>query len=147
MGKPRYTITLHNKPNPDDERFVWDSLMDFNRVHAGDDQFQKLAIFLRDNQNKIVGGLLGATACGWLHIAILWVSEELRGKGYGRDILASAEKEALQRGCHSVFLDTMSWQAPEFYEKHGYTRWGELSDFPIGFQRYYYKKSLRPIGE
>ena len=28
-----------------------------------------------------------------------------------------AEKEAIRRGCHHVHVDTMSWQAPKFYEK------------------------------
>ena len=32
----------------------------------------------------------------------------------------AAESEAKKRGCHSVHVDTMSWQAPEFYKKHGY---------------------------
>ncbi len=143
MGKPRYTITLQNKPNPDDEKFVWDSLTAYNRLHAGDDNYQKLAVFLRDNQNNIVGGLLGETFWGWLHIGILWVSEDLRGKGYGRDMLASAEKEAVKRGAHAVFLDTMDWQALEFYQKHGYTIYGQLEDFPVGHIRYYLKKSLK----
>jgi ribosomal protein S18 acetylase RimI-like enzyme len=143
MGKPRYTIMLQNKPNPDDEKFVWDSLAAYNRLHAEDDNYQKLAVFLRDNQNNIVGGLLGETFWGWLHIGILWIREDLRGKGYGRDMLASAEKEAIKRGAYAVFLDTMEWQALEFYQKHGYTIYGQLDDFPIGHTRYYLKKMLK----
>ncbi len=143
MGKPRYTITLQNKPSPDDEKFVWDSLAAFNRLHVEEDNYQKLAVFLRDNQNNIVGGLLGETFWGWLHIGILWMSEDLRGKGYGRDMLASAEKEAIKRGATAAFLDTMDWQAREFYQKQGYTIYGQLDDFPVGHTRFYLKKSLQ----
>ena len=75
-------------------------------------------------------------------IDILWVQESHRKRGIGTKLLAAAEKEAIDRGCHHVHLDTMSWQAPAFYQKHGYEVIGVLPDIPNGNQKYLLMKAL-----
>jgi GNAT superfamily N-acetyltransferase len=72
----------------------------------------------------------------------MWIREELRGRGYGHRLLASAEDEARRRGAKNAYLDTFSFQAPGFYKKHGYRVFGELHDFPTGHQRYFLTKEL-----
>jgi ribosomal protein S18 acetylase RimI-like enzyme len=72
----------------------------------------------------------------------LWVSEEVRGQGYGQALLEAAEEAARKRGCKNVNLDTMSFQAPAFYQKLGYRIFGQLDDFPTGYTRYYLTKQL-----
>ena len=79
---------------------------------------------------------------GWCHIDILWVDEKFRGQGLGSKLLEAAEAEAKKRGCHSVHVDTMSWQAPEFYKKHGYKIISELDDIPDGNKKYHLIKNL-----
>lgn len=145
MGKPRYTLVLEETPNPEDVQAVRDALTTFNTDAVGPDNHLPLALFVRDRHGQIVGGLLGDTFWGWLHIEILWVDDTLRGQGFGGDLLAAAEREALRRGCHAAFVDTMSFQAPGFYERHGYTLFGKLDDFPVGYTRHYYAKRLRQM--
>jgi len=53
-----------------------------------------------------------------------------------------AEEEARRRGCHSVHLDTLSFQALPFYQKHGYAVFGALENHPVGHTRYFLKKKL-----
>ena len=77
-----------------------------------------------------------------MYVDILWVHESHRKKGIGTKLLSEAEKEAVRRGCHHVHLDTMSWQAPEFYKKHGYEVIGILPDIPSGNQKYLLMKAL-----
>jgi GNAT superfamily N-acetyltransferase len=137
-----YTIQLEDEPAPEDFQFVFDALTEYNRAYAPDIDYRRLCLFIRDEQNNIIGGLLGETAWGWLHVSILWLSEGLRGQGYGSRLLAMAEAEALARGCHSVHLDTMDFQARPFYEKHGYLVFGQLDDFLIGHSRYFLRKKL-----
>jgi hypothetical protein len=57
--------------------------------------------------------------------------------------MQSAEHEAVCRGCHSAWLDTHEFQARAFYERLGYTCFGELPNYPIGFSRFFMKKSLK----
>ena len=73
---------------------------------------------------------------------MLWVKDELRGQGYGHQLLAKLEAEAMQRGAKHAYLDTYSFQVPDFYKDHGYEVFGELADFPPGHQRYFFRKKL-----
>ena len=70
------------------------------------------------------------------------VTEALRGCWYGHQLLEAIEQEARQRGAMHAYLDTFSFQAPEFYEKHGYEVFGVLHDFPPGQERIYLTKKL-----
>jgi GNAT superfamily N-acetyltransferase len=134
-----YSITSVDRP-------PWDVLgpgiRDFNESHAGPDKFASLCLVLTGPDDQIVGGLAGATYWDWFYIDVLWVREELRGQGYGRRLLALAEQEARQRGAKSAYLDTFSFQAPDFYMRHGYQVFGELPDFPAGHRRYFMTKQL-----
>ena len=114
----------------------------YNKQKGGPENFQHLCFALRDAKQQVVGGLIGEIYWGWLYINLLFVREELRGQGYGDKIMSLAEEEAQRRGAKHAFLDTFSFQAPEFYQKRGYRIFGELKDFPPGHTRYYMTKDL-----
>jgi ribosomal protein S18 acetylase RimI-like enzyme len=97
---------------------------------------------LRDTTGKLMAGLAGMIYYRWLFIDLLWVAEQIRGQGHGKTLLDVAEEEARSRGCQQVWLDTFSFQAPGFYEKSGYTLFGELSHYPPGHRRYFFRKTL-----
>lgn len=86
-------------------------------------------------------GTGGETYSGWLFIRYLWVSDMLRGQGIGRELMAGAEARAFERGCHSAWVDTFSFQAPDFYRKLGYEPFGEL-DYPPVHKRIFLQKRL-----
>lgn len=141
MGE--FMITVESQPKEPERRRVIDGLVGYNESQTGDAGYEKLTLLLRDSSNEVVGGLLGETYWGWLHIDILWVHESLRGRGYGGKLMAAAEREARARGCGSAFLDTFSFQALPFYERMGYEVFGELADYPPGHRRYFLKRSLQ----
>ncbi len=121
---------------------IGQGITDYNTQRAGDDQGQNLCFVLQSPDKEIVGGVIGATHWNWFYINLMWIKEELRGRGYGRRLLTLAEEEARKRGAKHAYLDTFSFQAPGFYQKYGYQVFGELSDFPEGHQRYYLTKQL-----
>jgi len=137
-----YQIVYDENP----ERSAWGiigrGISTYNTEQAGDDQYQHLCFALHGPDQEIVGGVIAATYWDWLYIDLLWVKEELRGRGYGHRLLTLAEQEARQRGARNAYLDTFSFQAPEFYKGHGYRVYGELEEFPTGHQRYFLKKEL-----
>jgi GNAT superfamily N-acetyltransferase len=102
--------------------------------------WQPFAIFLRD-EAQIVAGLAGETYCGWLFVRYLWVSDELRGRGVGRELMARAEVRGRERGCHSAHLETFSFQALGFYEKLGYQEFARL-DYPPDHHKHFMRKRL-----
>jgi ribosomal protein S18 acetylase RimI-like enzyme len=101
-----------------------------------------LSVILRTENGEIVGGLLGNTNMEWFHIEILAVSQSLRGLGFGSKLLQAGEAAAKEKGCRFAFLNTFSYQAPEFYKKYGYTVFGTLDHFPAGHQRIFMQKIL-----
>ena len=135
-------IEIAETPTSDETEFIVQQLLKFNSRCAGEGNFKALTIFLRDADENLVGGLLGATYWQWLYIDIFWIHESCRGEGYGDTLLAAAEQEAVRRGCKYAHLDTFSFQAPEFYQKRGYVVFGELPDFPQGYHRFFLKKEL-----
>ncbi|MBE9051226.1 GNAT family N-acetyltransferase [Nostocales cyanobacterium LEGE 11386] len=140
MKQPRIEIAA--EPQPDEIEFVTQQIMKFNSSRTGEDNYKPLVIFLRDSDNHVVGGLIGETYWQWLYVDVLWVHESFRGEGYGDALLVAAEQEAVKRGCQYAYLDTFSFQAPEFYQKRGYAVFGELPNFPQGYRRYFLKKEL-----
>ena len=117
-------------------------ITNFNRQQAGDDSEKLLCFVVQGPDEEIVGGIIGATHWDWLYINLMWLKEAFRGRGYGHQLLTHAEDEARKRGAKHAYLDTFSFQSPDFYNQHGYQVFGELEDFPTGHQRYYMKKKL-----
>ena len=129
-------------PNEKEIQFIRASLTAFNENTVGADGHTPLNLVECDGDGNVVAGLLGGTYWGWMYVDILWVKEEHRFCGIGSRLLSDAEEEARRRGCHHVHLETMSWQAPEFYKKHGYTVLGVLPDIPEGHEKYILTKAL-----
>ena len=135
-----HTITVDPEANAEGERVLVEGLIGYNTAHAGPANYRALSLSLRDGAGGILGGVSGVTQWNWLFIKLLWVSEELRGQGFGRALMSSAEQEALARGCTNIYLDTFSFQARDFYERLGYEVFGQLTDFPPGHTRYFLQK-------
>lgn len=104
------------------------------------------ALEIKNNLGELLGGLTASTSYGWLLIRILWVREDLRGKGLGRQLMAAAEARGRDLGCHGAWLDTSSAEARQFYLKLGYDDFGLLQNtqgqFPEGHARWFMKRDL-----
>lgn len=135
-------IEIDPSPTPEDELVIWDGLRRYNEAHVPGGEDTAFAVFLRGVNGAIHGGVLARAGRGWLHISSLWIETGLRGQGYGRQLMTAAEAEGRQRGCHSAYLDTFSFQAPDFYKHCGYEVFGTLDAFPEGHQRFFMCKSL-----
>ena len=138
-------LELIECPDQDLQKTILEGVRHFNRalirpVIAGQD----LAIAVRDEDGRAVGGLLGRTAAGWLAIDLIFVPEDMRGKGLATKLLRMAEAEAERRGCHSAWLDTLIADALRLYTKLGYVCFGELPDYPAGFTRTFLQKRIAP---
>jgi len=139
------TFTLHLTDVPDDalREGILRPLVEYNNTKTGRSDQRLLIIAINDSQGRVIGGLWGRTAYDWLFVELLSVPEALRGHGLGSDLMKRAEQEALNRGCHSAWLDTFEFQARGFYERLGYSCFGELPNYPVG-ARYFMRKALKP---
>ena len=120
---------------------IYEKLKEYNLAHREASENVPMGIFLEDGNEKLAG-LTGETFGNWFCIRYLFVDERFRGKGIGSALLATAEREAKRRGCKYAFVDTFSFQAPAFYEKHGYREVFVLEEYPYTGKRHYYTKKL-----
>ncbi len=140
MAPDRYLV--ETQPDPKDVAFLQDRIIEYNCHATGFYDGEALAIFLRDETGEIKAGLSGFSWGGTCKVEWLWVHEELRGQGIGRDLMNRAEEEAVRRGCARMVVDTHSFQAPGFYQKLGFQIAGVYTDFPKGHQQIFLGKAL-----
>jgi ribosomal protein S18 acetylase RimI-like enzyme len=136
-------LDIEDTPKDEDVEVLPHGLEAFNEARwPGHAQWKPLAVFVR-GPKAIVAGLAGETYCDWLFIRYLWVSDGLRGQGIGRKLMGEGEARAVERGCHSAYVDTFSFQAPGFYRKLGYEIFGEV-DWSPEHRRIFLQKRLMP---
>lgn len=116
-------------------------LSGYNTAQAGTHLRERIASFIKDAQGKVLGGIVADIKWGWLHVDWLWIDEGIRKDGWGARLLATMEQYASDKGITKVHLETTSFQALPFYQKQGYTVFGELPDMPPGHITYFLKKT------
>jgi GNAT superfamily N-acetyltransferase len=136
------TIAYTNEGRTEDREAILQPLIAYNLANAPDPKFEMLGLLLKDDADETVGGLWGRIAYDWLFVELLFVPEALRGTGVGTKLLGQAEEIARQQGCTGVWLDTFEFQARPFYERLGYSVFGELKDHPVGMSQFWLQKRL-----
>ena len=138
-GDPFLTVAAARDPLA--ESVVTEGLAAYNRNRFGRVDAQTIDILVR-NGGEIVGGLLGHSSLGMLFLDLFYLPDDLRGAGLGSRMIALAEDEGRRRGCGAAFVYTVPFQAPGFYERHGYRRFGEVACPPDGATRIFLTKPL-----
>lgn len=90
----------------------------------------------------MLGGLWAQSVWGSFYIYILVAPEGARGQGLGSEMMLLAEAEARARGCRQMALDTYAFQARPFYERLGFTVFGQIDGPAPMFPRYFMQKAL-----
>ena len=114
----------------------------YNRSKREAAESEPLNLYVEDDSGELLAGLVAETFGNWLEIEYLFVKEELRGQGIGSQLLQQAESEAKKRNCRFSFVNTYQFQAPAFYQKHGYQEVFTMKYYPYTGQRHYYQKVL-----
>ena len=136
---------MTDRPTDADQNVIQHGLADYNALKAGYRDWRPLAALLRDPATgRTVGGMTGRTSYGLLFIDLVYLPESVRGQDIGRRLLAMMEAEATRRGCKAGFLLTITYQAPGFYARHGWTEFGRIDCDPAGTARVFMSKTLAP---
>ncbi|WP_454773174.1 GNAT family N-acetyltransferase [Janthinobacterium tructae] len=135
-------IVVTEMAEPGFEDILGKGLDEFNEHAAGLNDRRPLNVILRDlSSNEVLGGAVGRTSLGLAFLDLFHLPSSLRGSGLGTKILRAFEDEARSRGCSAAVLYTISFQAPGFYEKNGWVKFGEIATRP-GISRVFMTKSL-----
>lgn len=92
--------------------------------------------------DHLLGGLRGESLGPWFYIKHLWVDAAYRQQGLGMDLMMAAEQEARQRGCGTIWVDTLSYQAPDFYKKAGYQAMATVPHYRGSHDRVFFRKDI-----
>ena len=142
MIDPSQPLQVEVNPSVQEIAALEQRINDHNVAITGFDDYQPLAIFVRNELGVVTAGVTGFSWGGGCRITGLWVDAALRKQGIGAALLQAAEAEAQRRGCRVVVLETHGFQAPGFYRKLGYTEAGFRPDYPIGYGEYFFFKPL-----
>jgi GNAT superfamily N-acetyltransferase len=146
----------HITPTTNEDAPECDAVREWLRVHnwsanpefmqkwiAPEHEAKPVVLLAEASKGEIIGGLFAHTQLSWLRISIMAVHPDWRGRGVGAGLLVEAERMAVERGCLHAHVDTMSYQAPEFYLKHGYRIAGEFPDWDShGHAKLHFLKAL-----
>jgi GNAT superfamily N-acetyltransferase len=136
-------IEIDERPSDADREAILQPLLAYNENNGGAPHYAPFAIKLREEASgACLGGLWGQIYYDWLFVELLYIPEGERLKDVGSNLMAQAESLARRKGCVGVWLDTFSFQAPDFYRKLGYEIFGTLNDYPKGGKRYFLRKLL-----
>jgi GNAT superfamily N-acetyltransferase len=119
-----------------------EELVAFNTGATGARDRGAFSVKVTDDAGELVGGLAAWTWGGLCGIELLWVREDSRKDGWGSRLLRAAEAEAQRRGCDRVAVSSFTFQAPGFYERHGYVETGRTLGIPGGNADVHLFKSL-----
>lgn len=131
--------------DPKSKDYVRNKMIEFNLMHFPEElrgRYQELNLQLVTTEGCTVGGIVGEFCWNWLEIHYLFVETEYRKFGYGRALLREAEKSAKEKKCDFIKLDTLSFQALDFYLKEGFQIYGSIENAG-SHTHYYLKKDLK----
>lgn len=140
--KPSVPSTRFEVPTADDVELICESLRRFNHPYAGTIPLAAVNVVARTGDGVLIGGIVAELMLGWVEVHVLWVEPNFRALGMGSRLLLECERQAVALGAHSARLDTFDWQAEVFYQRHGYTCFGRLQDYPVGHERIFMQKRL-----
>ena len=123
------------------KKAIWAGLVAYNRSVIGAQPGKTVDVTVKD-EGAVAGGVVGEVWAGWLFIQLFWLQEALRGRDLGSEALQTLEAEARRLGATQAYVDTFSFQAPDFYRKLGYHEFGRLDGWPLGHSRYWMTKAL-----
>ncbi|MDK8181768.1 GNAT family N-acetyltransferase [Paenibacillus sp. UMB4589-SE434] len=138
-------LHITRESNSTDKQYVRNGLIQFNAKHFPDhlkSRYEEVNLFIKNEEGQVCGGVVGEICWNWLEVHYLYVDEELRKQGYGSKLIAEVEQIARDKKCDFIKLDTLSFQALDFYKRHGFEVYGSIENAGT-HTHYYMKKDLQ----
>ena len=135
-------IELIDDPEQELIDFLNQKIDEFNWKNWEVKERKPIAVKITNENGEVIGGAAGRTFGDWFLLDNLWVSESLRGKNFGSQLLEEIEDAAINRACKKALLDTLNFQAMPFYQQHGYSVEWTQEGYPRTGCKYFMVKTL-----
>jgi len=138
----KYNIAFEAHPKDEDLHVLTEGITDYAEQQRDHKPIQQFAFFIRDEHQRIKGGCNGAMYYGCIYIDQLWVAKELRHQGFGSKLMLAAENLGKDNGCLFATVNTMEWEALDFYIQLGYEIEFQRRSFLQGAVLYLLRKNF-----
>lgn len=138
-----YRICHEAEPTHENIQILYDGLKQHMLAKRNLKPISFFGYFIKDENDNIVGGCNGCILYGCLVVDTLWVSESLRGQGYGTKLMQLAENTAIENACRFMTVNTMDWEALDFYKKLGFYLEFERNGFDQDSIFYFLRKEIK----
>ncbi|PQO46390.1 GNAT family N-acetyltransferase [Blastopirellula marina] len=123
--------------------FNWQANHAFMELATDNPNLEQPLLLIAQSDAGVVGGLIAEKRLTWLRISIMAVAPNQRRQGIGTALLRAAEQWAAENGCRYLYVDTMQYQAPDFYRRAGFQVVGELPDWDShGHAKFFLMKQI-----
>ena len=139
-----YSIIHSSDPKPEDIQVLYDGLKDHMLANRNLKPISFFGFFIKDQNEQIVGGCNGCFLYGCLVIDSLWIEKSLRGQDFGSKLMQQAERLGIENNCSFATVNTMDWEALDFYKKLGFYVEFERKGFDKDSTFYFLRKDLPP---
>jgi ribosomal protein S18 acetylase RimI-like enzyme len=138
--KNNIEYNIDKDPNAEDDKILRDGIIHFNSQIIKE-KATHFSIFAKHN-TKIIGGALIWEHSDALYIDVLWCDENYRKRGIGSKVISMIDGVAMDKQLPQIFVDTYSFQAQGFYQKHGYYSIGTIPGYMLGYDRIFMRKDI-----
>ncbi len=139
----KYKIEFEPNPNHDDIDIIWKGISENAKITRGHNPGKSFAFFIKDENNNIKGGCTGYIFYGCLYVDLLWVDSLLRRNKYGSKLMDKAQELAKENLCHFIAVNTMDFEALDFYKKLGFFVEFERHGFDKNSIMYFLRMNLK----
>lgn len=81
---------------------------------------ESISFCIKDIHDNVIAAVVVHMLWGALHIKYVWTHKNHRNKGCATTLMHRVFEYAKEKECPFAFIETMSFQAPEFYKKFGF---------------------------
>ncbi|MFP4536419.1 MAG: GNAT family N-acetyltransferase, partial [Spirochaetaceae bacterium] len=146
VWRHRMYIEIIPNPTKDDVWYIRKQLQEFNLTHLEVTEDKPFVLFAKDDESgERIGGISCTIFGQWIDIDSLWVREDQRGKGIGSALLERSVERARKAGCTNAWVNTFSFQSPEFYLKHGFEKVFEQANYPKTSSRTFLVREIEQL--
>lgn len=128
-----------NESSQATNEYIHQKIKEYNEPNWGD---RKAFNFNIEDDGKVIAGIVGESTFSTIEIEFLYIEESYRKHGLGTKLLTYVEEKGRREGLKHIYLNTFSFQAPKFYEKHGYKLLFNIDKCYGDIGQYFYWKDL-----
>ena len=107
-----------------------------------DEKFDPVAFIARTKNGQFAGAIVGELFWGTFHIKYVYIVKEHRGQRIASKLMENALNYGKENKCPFAFVETMSFQALDFYQKLGFQLEYTRTGYAHGTSFHYLRKDL-----